>query len=793
VFSRDLTSCSSSLRALSRRGILFALACATPSVAAAAVLERIEVLDARHATALHLHLDGGFVPAETELLANPPRLLVVLPGVRDASATPLLQLDGRHARSVEVVPRDGGIAVVIEAGSAVEPFHQHGVSATDDGVLVVVGVDPGSGATPVVPASDPAGAAAAQAGGASAAVLAAAAASPASSTPAGAEPIRADGLQFRVGRLDLRYAQPHPEAPPIAVFQELEVELGVTGQGYVAPRQGVPSTRLFLSEIPSDPLQIFYGSAIRSINERIVAEFTRRGVAGVLVVPDDRDVDPSSGRDLRPPGQSELHLVIWLGRLLEFRTFASGERIAEAERIDSPVHQRIKQQSPLQPGDLLRKDDLDAYLARLNRHPGRSVDVTLSAATEPGGVYLDYLVAEGRPYQFYAQVSNTGTRQTTDWRQRFGFQHTQVTNRDDIAKLDYITGDFDTPHAVFGSYDSPIGPWPRLRGRIGGNWAKYDASDFAVVEQLFDGEQWGVSGQLVFNVWQREEFFADVFAGLRYQDVEATNEPFPGDVTDAETQFFFPEFGLVLERETEESIFRLATSFEFNADGVAGTEAEDLLEFGRFDVEETEFKILRWDLFGSVYLEPLLNREGYLDPDTAWDSALAHELQLAFRGQHSFDDRLIPQLQRVAGGLFSVRGYREATSAGDSALLGRFEYRFHLPRVLPIQPTPARLPVIGDFRVAPTQVYGRPDWDLILRTFVDAGRTIQAKRVPGENNETLVSTGLGLELQVFKLRFLSNLTLSFDWGHALRDARLDTTNEVEAGDDRFHFLATIVR
>ena len=43
------------------------------------------------------------------------------------------------------------------------------------------------------------------------------------------------------------------------------------------------------------------------------------------------------------------------------------------------------------------------------------------------------------------------------------------------------------------------------------------------------------------------------------------------------------------------------------------------------------------------------------------------EVALSVRGQYSFDDRLIPQNEDVAGGLYSVRGYEESETAGDTA------------------------------------------------------------------------------------------------------------------------------
>lgn len=788
-----------------------ALAAWGAGVSTGATLERVEVLDANHATALHLKLDGPASNVSSSVSGSPPQLVVELPWVKDATGERTLEIGGRHAQRLRIEPRGSGLALVVEAGAAADPFHQHGVAPTDDGLLVVVGVDAPAvqpvvlaqaqavSAPPPAPAGSVAAAAAAAtagdtAPGASVELPAEASEQPTSPAPAGngPQPIRADGLRFRVDRILLSYAKEHPDAPPLGELLALEVDLGLTSQGYVASREGVPPARIKLSDVPGLPQHEFYGSAIRSINESIVTEFNRRGLSGVLVLPNEEDVDPSSGRDLRPADVGDLRLVIWLGRLLEARTFASGDRVPEDQRIDAKVHQRIRDESPIQPGDLLRKRELDDYVARLNRHPGRSVDTTLSAATEPGGIYLDYLVAENRPYNFYAQIGNIGTDQTTKWRERFGTSWTQVTNRDDIFRFDYVTGNFDGVNGIFGSYESPI-YWWWLRGRVMGNWAEYNASEFAVVSQNFKGDLSNVGGQLMATVFQHGNFFTDLWTGVRYQDIGVDNSFAPGSSMEADTQFFWPEVGLLLERNVEELRFRAAVSQEFNAASVAGTSSSDLSDFGRLNVTETDIKMLRWDAFASIFLEPLLFPNGYRDPSTPMTSTLAHELFFSIRGQYAYGDRLIPQIQRVVGGLFTARGYKQSMAAGDSAVIGRVEYRFHLPRILPIRPTPVRLPVIGDWRAAPTQVYGRPDWDLIIRPFLDYARTIQYDQVPGEGNDTLLGTGVGIELRLLELRYLSNITLSFDWGHALHDAKLGTTNQVKAGRNEFYFLATISR
>ena len=273
----------------------------------------------------------------------------------------------------------------------------------------------------------------------------------------------ADGPAYPVSELVLQYLhEDHPGHPPLEEIMALEVELGDTTQGYVAPREGVPSVTIRLADVARQPLVRFYASAVQRILERIRDHLSELQLLGVYVAPDPLDIN-EVGQDLRPAGRTALRLVITTAITSEVRTLAGGDRFDPADRVNNPSHQRIRDHSPTTPysmgdperRDLLRKDLLDDYIFRLSRHPGRRVDVAISAADQIGGVSLDYLITENRPLVLYAQMSNTGTEETDDWRQRFGFYHNQLTGNDDILKMDYITGNFDSVHAVFGVMNSP--------------------------------------------------------------------------------------------------------------------------------------------------------------------------------------------------------------------------------------------------------------------------------------------------------------------------------------------------
>jgi hemolysin activation/secretion protein len=74
-----------------------------------------------------------------------------------------------------------------------------------------------------------------------------------------------------------------------------------------------------------------------------------------------------------------------------------------------------------------------------------------------------------------------------------------------------------------------------------------------------------------------------------------------------------------------------------------------------------------------------------------------------------------------------------------------------------------------------------PQWDLILRAFVDAGWTHANSRLSYESNESLSSVGVGAGLVVDR-----HLDMRVDVGIPL--APVDSgTADVDAGDVRVHF------
>jgi hemolysin activation/secretion protein len=632
---------------------------------------------------------------------------------------------------------------------------------------------------------------------------------------------------FPVSSLDLVYSSEDPAQPALETLLPIEVELRETELGWAAPRQGEPSTRLLVGGPGSETIRL-EASGLARVLRTIVAALHDAGLYGVDVRPSASDIDLESEQDLRPTNRTSLAVIITVGRIKEVRTIAVGDRIKSDWKIDNDLHMSIRENSPLQPtgiaeGDqssLLDRRKLEDYLFRLNRHAGRRVEAALSPDSEPGGIVLDYRVLESKPWYVYAQVANTGTRRSNPWQTRVGAASNQLTDRDDVLTIEYLNAGLDDVNGIRTRYQAPFFgpkrpewmnrrkgdaawldwiprekiPWwgvDRLRWEVDFAWGKSRAGRSATLQGLANdpvtSTEFQYGGRFIYETFQYRNFFIDLWGGMRLRDVEVRNQVGTGS-NSATALFVIPIGGIHAERINQLSTLSVDVALQGS---VSDIDEGDLDRLGR-DGTDDRYMTLDFNLGYSTFLEPLLNPTAWRDPSTERSSTLAHEFAIGVRGQYAFDYRLVPQASQTVGGLYSVRGYDQSVAVGDTIVIGSIEYRFHLPRALPIVREPLRIPFIGDFRAAPQQPYGRPDWDLTLRTFLDVGRAIRNDRSSSaagvnEFNQTLIGAGVGAELQV-----KSNFRARIDWATALKGTNGDLANPTELWDNEIYVLFSIL-
>jgi hemolysin activation/secretion protein len=599
---------------------------------------------------------------------------------------------------------------------------------------------------------------------------------------------------YVVSKFLLEYEFNNPDHPPLQELFAISVTVGVLADGgYTYPRAGVPSTLISLGDTFDGKGQVFYPGGIRAVNEALANELVqRRNLIGVRVLAHPDDIALQTGEDTRAQGDTRLRLKIFTAQLGGTDVINQSQGIDPEDRKNPERLERLRENSPLNVGNLVRRDLLDDYVLRLNRHPGRRINVALVPASErPGEVELQYQVAEVKPWSIYAQVANIGTKTTGEWRERIGFAHTQLTDNDDILRLDYLTAEFGDTNSVFGSYERPFYD-NQIVAKVFGSWSQYSADSVGIAGLEFEGDSYSLGAEVSGTILQRGASFVDLVGGLRFENVSVNNKLL---AQEGEEDFLLPYVGLRYSRGTDIMSTSASGIFEFGLGSMTGVDQSELTKLGRIFPDE-DWVVFKADAEHSMYLEPLFLETEFKekDPSRLRGTTLAHEVALMFRGQAAFGKRLTPTFEGVAGGFYSVRGYPESVAAGDTTFVGTAEYRFHLPRTLLTTDKDGNLAYMDPnqttflgrpFRVGPAGPFDRTDWDLIFKGFVDFGRAMQSDRQVFERDHSLLSAGVGVELQV-----LQNLNIRLDWGFALHDVR--GTEVVDSGDNKVHFSATIL-
>lgn len=575
------------------------------------------------------------------------------------------------------------------------------------------------------------------------------------------------GNPYRIDRLDLAFpgGSQFAESELTALISAQEYRLNLLDGVLVGRQEDGQLVRFRLDALPASMMDV---SGLVDLQQQVAARVNRAGYLGVVVVPAPEQMDARTGQDFRVAGGS-LTLNVWISQVSEVRTVGKGVRIRDGNALNNPRHAWILARSPVQVeqeegATFLRRGALQTYVERLNELPSRRVDLAVSSAGRPGEVVLDYLVSEAKPWLVYAQVLNTGTESTGEWRQRIGGVYNQLTGNDDIITLDYITASLDRSHAVSGSYEIPLWKPNYIKARIYGSYSDFEAEnliletapDFSGTTLVYGAELEAVP----FYLWGHA---VRLFAGFRRTDIEVEN--IFGQST-GEAVLDVPYVGFTVSRNRSYHKSFLSVRYEENSKGI-----DNITSLGRLETT-AEFELIKLDFQQSIFLDYLFSRSLRNGSRQLVSNLLVHELSFSVSGQKTLknDTRLIPQAQRFVGGFFSVRGYPESVVGGDSVLTTSVEYRWWITRMLrpynlfPEEEKPTR-PFGGNFNLRQPDPFSPADLDVSLRFFLDyASTTINQRRVDEANNQ-LMSVGAGLNLQVYR-----NLLLRVDYGYTLRDA-----------------------
>ncbi len=390
----------------------------------------------------------------------------------------------------------------------------------------------------------------------------------------------------------------------------------------------------------------------------------------------------------------------------------------------------------LRPGEILYLPRVQEDLAALNRNPDIKVAPVLAPGMEPGTVDVELKVKDKLPLHASMELNNRNTHDTTALRLNTQVHYDNLWQREHSVSIQLQTSPLDLAEvfAVAGSYVLPA-PWGR--DNVLALYGLYTDSSSAFGNGFETvGKGWIAGFRNVFPLPPVGDYAHNLSAGFDYKSFD--------DVLDLES-----------DEATRTRIAYMPLSFAYSAslrDGSGTTQFSTgiNLSFRGLVAQQDEFQDKRFEARGNyLYLTAGLERTQSLP----YGFGLFGKLD----GQVS-DQPLIANEQFLAGGLKSVRGYKESETSGDAGAHATIE-------------------LLGPDLLGFTPVRERAGLNPYL--FYDCAWLRLLDPLPGQERSVDLQ-GAGLGLRGFATQ---HLAFELAWGMAL--AKTDRTDR---GDSNFYFV-----
>ena len=292
-------------------------------------------------------------------------------------------------------------------------------------------------------------------------------------------------------------------------------------------------------------------------------------------------------------------------------------------------------------------------------HPVKETNVLLRSAASEDQVDVNIKVSDRKPWRAFLSGDNTGTPETGSYRVGFGYQHSNLFNRDHSLTGQYITSPdhVDDVQIYALGYRIPLYEWNAALDLIGG----YSNVDSGVVGGLFNvaGSGTVAGARLSYFLPKWGEVDQKLALGLDYRAFK--NEVIFGG------QGFVPDITIHPVSLTYSGLLRM-TAGEFSYYGSASRNIPGGNDGSKEDFQcprpsdglcvragaEAEYTIFR---YGANYGHAFA---------TDW------QLRAGFNGQYT-NDALVPGELFGAGGQDSVRAFRLREVTNDKGYSGTLE------------------------------------------------------------------------------------------------------------------------
>jgi len=157
--------------------------------------------------------------------------------------------------------------------------------------------------------------------------------------------------------------------------------------------------------------------------EALEKAYTSKGYSAVQVILPEQEIDD---------GEVEFDVV----------EAKIGKVVIEGNKYfdEANIRASMPQVQPGQPPNILRISD---NLRLANENPAKQTTVLLRSGAEEGQVDAVVRVADERPNKLSLTLDNSGTQQTGVFRIGFGYQNSNIWNRDHVLNAQYVTAPND--------------------------------------------------------------------------------------------------------------------------------------------------------------------------------------------------------------------------------------------------------------------------------------------------------------------------------------------------------------
>ena len=489
------------------------------------------------------------------------------------------------------------------------------------------------------------------------------------------------------------------------------------------------------------------------------------------------------------PEDNQITLVVDKGRVGDIKFYAMPESkgirgktrdLPDAQKkpyapkyfSEAQLRRRVEEAS--KPGQAFNYLEFRRSVLEVNSSPDTTMDTDLKVRREfdpdvRSFVDMDFYVQERLPVHFAAEINNTGTEETEEYRLYLTAQHMNLTKHDDVLTLSapFSFPDMSVLQSLSVGYNLPY------HAGNGGAMSAFAGYSDLNAEEIVDnlgligtGYFGGLRG--FYRLVDTRSTLLNLTLGGVYR---YTDDSFVFEDTEAtekrEVEVLPVSAGLVYTAKDPDVLggrnFATALTI-YNLGDAAGVSDEVNFNNQRLGADPTYY-IQKLQL---ARIQPVFGRRDPKNPQSQKTSQSYVFVRLD--GQYA-SGALVSSEQLAGGGMDTVRGYPERDVAGDSGVIGSIELR---------------TPIYSGWmeRLLPGETAIEDKAQFVI--FADAAQLSreQEEGEGGEDSFTLLSAGAG-----FRYSFTKYTQLRLDYGYPFESTDTPAFNEDVDGTGRLHFSA----